>query len=148
MTDNDQQPASLFSLEKLYIKDISFEAPNVPAVFLQEVQPEIDIRLDISHRKLDDGDLFEVVMPVQVTARIGEKTMFHVEVQQAGLFQIQGVPDENMLPVLEISCPGILLPYAREAVSSIVGKGGFPPLLINPVNFEALFQQRHGGVGE
>lgn len=141
MTD-EKQPEASFSVEKLYIKDFSFEAPNTPNVFLEQEQPQIDIKMDIEHNSLGEAGMYEVVLPLSVTARTKDKTYFLAEVHQAGVFHIRGIADEDMPLVLEINCPNILLPFAREAVSSMIGRGGFPPVLINPVNFEALFHQR------
>jgi preprotein translocase subunit SecB len=143
---SEQQQATdiHFSLEKIYVKDLSFESPNVPAVFLQESQPELNVQMNISHGRVEGQEgIFEAVLELTVSANQDDKTVFLAEVHQAGLFRIQGIPDDQMLPVLEINCPNILLPYAREIISSLVGHGGFPPLLVNPINFEALFQQRH-----
>ena len=142
MTD-ENQPEATFSVEKLYIKDFSFEAPNTPNVFLQQEQPQIDIKMDIEHNSLGEAGMYEVVLPLSVTAKTKDKTYFLAEVHQAGVFHIQGIAEEDLPLVLEINCPNILLPFAREAVSSMIGRGGFPPVLINPVNFEALFHQRH-----
>jgi preprotein translocase subunit SecB len=142
VTETQQTQAS-FSLEKLYVKDFSFEAPNTPQVFLEQQQPQLDIKLDIEHNKLDEPDMHEVVLPLSVTAKVDDKTWFLAEVHQAGVFQIQGIPVEDLPIILEVNCPNILLPFAREAVASMIGRGGFPPVLINPVNFELLFHQRH-----
>jgi preprotein translocase subunit SecB len=139
---DEKQPEASFSVEKLYIKDFSFEAPNTPNVFLEQEQPQIDIKMDIEHNSLGEAGMYEVVLPLSVTARTKDKTYFLAEVHQAGVFHIRGIADEDMPLVLEINCPNILLPFAREAVSSMIGRGGFPPVLINPVNFEALFHQR------
>lgn len=144
-----QTPAQAsFSLETLYVKDMSFESPNSPQVFLEQEQPQLDIDIDIQHSKLDEGDLYEVVLPLSVEAKIGDKTLFLAEVHQAGLFQITGVDEANLPMVLEINCANILLPFARETVASMIGHGGFPPVLVNPVNFEILFQQRHAAAQE
>jgi preprotein translocase subunit SecB len=144
VTDSQQESEVQFSLEKLYIKDVSFEAPNAPGVFLEQTESKVDVSMDLNHRKIDEEQgIFEAVLHLTVSAAHEDRSIFLVEVQQAGLFRIKGVPDDQMLPVLEISCPNILLPYAREVISSLVGHGGFPPLLVNPINFEALFQQRY-----
>ncbi|MFV1998110.1 MAG: protein-export chaperone SecB [Acidiferrobacterales bacterium] len=140
----EQAPAQAsFSLETLYVKDMSFESPNSPQVFLEQEQPELDIDIDIQHSKLEKGDLYEVILPLSVEARVGDKTLFLAEVHQAGLFQISGVDEASLPMVLEINCANILLPFARETIASMIGHGGFPPVLVNPVNFELLFQQRH-----
>jgi preprotein translocase subunit SecB len=130
-----------FNLKKVYIKDISFESPQSPQVFLNEQAPEVDVQMNITHSKLEDSNLYEVVLTITVTAKSGDTNFFLCEVQQAGLFEVTGASDE-MPMVLEIACPNILLPFVREAISDLVGKGGFPQLLINPINFEALFHQK------
>lgn len=142
MTDKKETPQASFTLETVYIKDMSFESPNSPDVFMKPEQPQLDIDIDIQHNKLDD-DLYEVILPLSVDAKVDDKTVFLAEVHQAGLFRIVGVDAENLPMVLEINCANILLPFAREAVASMIGHGGFPPVLVNPVNFEMIFQQRH-----
>ncbi len=143
MTDAPQQHVG-FSMERVYLKDASYEAPNVPHIFLEKNAPEINIHLEVSHQKLEaDGGYYEVVLAITANAKTGDKTVFLVEVQQAGLFVLQGITDDEMPKVLEIACPTILLPFTREVINDFVGKGGFPQLLINPVNFEALYQQKH-----
>jgi preprotein translocase subunit SecB len=137
---NEQKEIS-FNLKKVYVKDISFESPQSPQIFLNEQAPEVDVQMNITHSKLEDSDLYEVVLTITVTAKGGESNFFLCEVQQGGLFEVTGAYDELPM-VLEIACPNILLPFVREAVSDLVGKGGFPQLLINPINFEALFHQK------
>ncbi len=143
MTDAPQQNVG-FSMERVYLKDASYEAPNVPHIFLEQNAPEINIHLEVRHQKLEaDGGYYEVVLAITANAKTGDKTVFLVEVQQAGLFVLQGIADDEISKVLEIACPTILLPFAREVINDFVGKGGLPQLLINPVNFEALYQQKH-----
>ncbi|HEC26320.1 MAG TPA: protein-export chaperone SecB [Gammaproteobacteria bacterium] len=129
-----------FNLKKVYVKDISFESPLSPQIFLNEQAPEVDVQMNITHSKVKDSDLYEVILTITVTAKNGESNFFLCEVQQGGLFEVTGA-EEELPMVLEIACPNILLPFIREAISDLVGKGGFPQLLINPINFEALFQQ-------
>lgn len=148
MTEEKTPAQGSFSLETIYIKDMSFESPNSPQVFLQQEQPQLDIDIDIQYNKLDDDDLYEVILPLSVEANVGGKTVFLAEVHQAGLFRITDVEEANLPMVLEINCANILLPFAREAVASLIGHGGFPPVLVNPVNFEILFQQRHAAAKE
>jgi len=135
----NQQP--VFGIEKIYVKDMSLESPNSPQVFIQNEPPQVGIELSNSANVLDDG-VFEVVTTVTVTAKVGDKTTFLVEVAQAGIFQVRHIPQENLEVILGITCPNILFPYAREAVSDIVTRAGFPPVLLNPINFEALFAQQ------
>ncbi len=134
-----EQP--VFSIEKIYVKDLSLEVPNAPQVFLEREQPSIEVGLQSEANGLGDG-VFEVVLTVTVTAKQGEKTHFLVEAAQAGIFQIRNVPDEEIEPVLAIACPNILFPYARESISGTINRAGFPPVLLAPVNFEAIYRQR------
>jgi preprotein translocase subunit SecB len=139
------QPATdvQFSLERIYIKDISYEAPAAPHVFLQQTAPQLDVQLGVHQAPIESSQgLHEVVLTVMVAAKQGDKSIFLVEVQQAGLFRIGGIVGEALQRALEISGAYILLPFVREAVNDLVGKGGFPQLLINPINFEALYEQK------
>jgi preprotein translocase subunit SecB len=137
----DQQQQPVFGIEKIYVKDLSLEVPNAPEVFLQREAPQVSIELSNSAKALEEG-LFEVAITVTVTSKIEDKTVFLVEVAQAGIFQVSNIPNENMEPLLAITCPNILFPYAREAVSDLVVRAGFPPVLLNPINFEALYMQQ------
>lgn len=137
-----QQPQGpVFSIEKVYVKDLSLEVPNAPEIFLTRENPNVQIQLQTEGKAVQDG-VFDVTLTVTVTAKIGEKTMFLVEVRQAGIFQIRNVPQDDLQPILGIACPNILFPYARESVSDAVNRAGFPPVVLAPVNFEALYQQR------
>ncbi|MDC7712863.1 protein-export chaperone SecB [Vogesella sp. LYT5W] len=142
-----QELQPVFSIEKIYVKDLSLEIPNAPAIFLEQAQPEIDMQLASEGRQLEDG-FFEVSLTVTVTAKLPEKTMFLCEVAQAGIFQIQNIPAEDIDPILGVACPNILFPYARETVSSLVGRAGFPPVLLAPINFEALYMQQRAAQAE
>jgi len=135
------EPSVGFSLEKIYIKDVSYEAPNAPAAFTQSGAPEVNVQLSIEHAKLDP-EHFEVVLSVTLTAKREGKSLFLVEVQQAGVFRVSGVAGETLTRTLEIACPYVLLPFARETISNLVERGGFPQLLINPINFDALYEQK------
>ncbi len=134
-----QQP--VFGIEKIYVKDLSLEAPNAPQVFLNKENPQVSIELQNKAALIDDG-VFEVVVTITVTSKIQDKVAFLVEVAQAGIFVIRNVPEENVPPILGVTCPNILFPYAREAVSDMVTRAGFPPVLLNPINFEALYAQQ------
>ena len=137
-----QQPQGpVFSIEKVYVKDLSLEVPNAPEIFLTRENPNVQIQLQTEGKAVQDG-VFDVTLTVTVTAKIGEKTMFLVEVRQAGIFPIRNVPQEDLQPILGIACPNILFPYARESVSDAVNRAGFPPVVLAPVNFEALYQAR------
>ncbi len=130
-----------FTLQRIYTKDISFETPNSPEIFTQEWRPEISVNINNAMKDLGDGNL-EVVLTVTVTAKVGDKTAFLVEVSQAGIFLAQNIPDEEMGPLLGIYCPNVLFPYVREVVSDLVTRGTFPQFLLAPVNFEALYAQQ------
>ncbi|WP_455217872.1 protein-export chaperone SecB [Kaarinaea lacus] len=133
---NEQQ----FQLQKIYTKDISFETPNSPAIFTEKWEPEVNVELHSSAKVLSD-DVHEVTLSVTVTAKVGEKTAYLVEIHQAGVFTIAGFADRDRGHMLGSFCPNILFPYAREAISDVVAKGGFPQLLLAPVNFDALYAQ-------
>lgn len=130
-----------FAIEKLYVKDASIEVPNAPQIFTDRTAPQINVELGNSATRLEDG-VYEVAIKVTVTAKIEEKVAFLVEATQAGIFGIRNIPDENLEMVLAITCPNILFPYAREAVSDMVTRAGFMPVLLNPINFEALYAQQ------
>ncbi|MBP7579835.1 MULTISPECIES: protein-export chaperone SecB [Vogesella] len=142
-----QELQPVFSIEKIYVKDLSLEIPNAPAVFLEQEQPEIDMQLANGAQQLEDG-FFESSLTITVTAKLGDKTMFLCEVSQAGIFQIRNVPAEDIDPILGVACPNILFPYARETVSNLVGRAGFPPVLLSPINFEALYMQQRAEQAE
>ncbi|OGO94573.1 MAG: protein-export chaperone SecB [Coxiella sp. RIFCSPHIGHO2_12_FULL_42_15] len=133
-----QQPE--FGIQRIYIKDISFESPKSPKVFLEQWQPELEMDIGTKTEILGD-DMHEVVLTVTVTVKMKKETIFLVEVQQAGIFSIKNFPSEQLRPMLGSFCPNILYPYAREAVTDAVMKGGFPQLYLAPVNFDALYHQ-------
>lgn len=135
----DKQPG--FGIEKIYVKDLSLEIPNAPQVFTQREAPQLSVELSNATSQLDDG-IFHVVITVTVTSKVEEKTVFLVEVAQAGIFQVRNIPQENLEMILAVTCPNILFPYARETVSDVVTRAGFPPVLLNPINFEALYAQQ------
>ncbi len=130
-----------FNLQRIYCKDISFETPNSPSMFLGEWKPQMEMQFNNEMQELGENN-YEVVLTLTVTVKSNDKTAFLVEVHQAGIFNIIGVPEEQMNPVLGITCPNILFPYAREVVSDLVNRGSFPQLLLAPVNFEALYAQQ------
>jgi preprotein translocase subunit SecB len=142
---SDQQTAAqtpaTFQIEKVYLKDVSLEIPNAPQVFLQQVQPQLEVRLDTGATPISEG-YYEATVSATVTAKVGDKTLFLAEAVQAGIFQMRNVPEADLKPLLGIACPTILFPYLREAISDLVIRGGFPPVLLAPVSFEALYIQR------
>ena len=132
-----------FDIRKIYVKDISVESPNAPDIFLKDPgAPEVNVDATIQAKKLEQDNFYEVTLGMTITSKMGEETAFLVEVQQAGVFHIVGLPEADLPLALEIACPNILLPFAREAVSDLVGKAGFPQLLLSPINFEGLYQQK------
>lgn len=136
---SDEQP--VFSIEKIYVKDLSIEVPNAPQVFLERETPSIEVQIQSAAKAVGEG-LFEVALTITVNAKEGEKAFFLVEVVKAGIFQIRNVPESDMEPILAVACPNILFPYARETISDAVNRAGFPPVILAPVNFESLYQQR------
>jgi len=137
MSQQPNQP--VFSIEKLFVKDLSVEVPNAPKIYLERDTPQVEIQMNTAANPIDEG-YFEVVVSVTVTAKLAEKTVFLVEASQGGVFQIRNVPQGEIESVLGITCPNILYPYVREVVSDAVVRAGFAPVLLNPVNFEAIFQ--------
>lgn len=133
----------IFNIEKLYVKDLSLEIPNAPGIFLERENPQIDLQLHTQATPLEDG-VFDVTVTVTVTAKLTEKdkVMFLIEARQSGIFQIRNLPVEDMETVLAVACPNILYPYLREVVSDVAVRGGFAPVLLNPINFEAMYQQQ------
>lgn len=129
-----------FAIQRIYVKDISFESPNAPAIFRKEWQPEVKLDLDTRSEKLEDN-MFEVVLSLTVTTTVGGETAFLCEVQQAGIFGVPELHDAQMAHMLASFCPNILFPYARETVANLVNRGTFPQLNLAPVNFDALFAQ-------
>jgi len=134
-----QQPT--FGIEKIYVKDLSLEVPGGPQAFMQGEQPQLEVQITQQSQRVNDL-LYEVTLVITVSAKNGDKTLFLVEASQAGVFQIRNVPDADLGPVLAIVCANVLFPYARETVSDVISRAGFPPVLLAPVNFEALYQQR------
>lgn len=141
MAEEQQANQPVFTIEKIYVKDLSVEVPNAPAVFLERDTPRVDIQLSTEAKPIDDGH-YNVVVSVTTTATLKDKTVFLVEAHQAGIFQVRNIPADSIELVLSVTCPNILFPYARETVSEAVTRAGFPSFLLAPVNFEALYQQR------
>jgi preprotein translocase subunit SecB len=134
-------PERQFGIQRVYTKDLSFEAPGAPAAFAQEWKPELSINLNTAVQDLGE-DHYEQVLTITVTAKQDEKTVYLAEVHQAAIFLIKGIPQEEMGPILGIHCPNIIFPYAREVLSDLITRGSFPQFLMAPVNFEALYAQQ------
>jgi len=135
-----EQAAPQFAIQKIYIKDVSFESPTVPQVFTQKWEPEVNLEINTATKPISE-DVYDVVLSLTATVKLGENTAYLVEVKQAGIFTIKGLADKELSHALGAACPNILFPYGREAVSDLVTRGGFPQLLLAPVNFEALYAQ-------
>ncbi|MFT7246298.1 MAG: preprotein translocase subunit SecB [Candidatus Azotimanducaceae bacterium] len=144
---SEQEPATnapagaQFALQRIFVKDASFESPRAPEIFRSQWKPKVNMELNSSHNKIED-DLYEVVIQVTITARSdNDEVVYLTEVQQAGIFLIKGLEAEAMLQTLGAFCPSVLFPYAREAIDNLVIKGSFPPLMLAPVNFDAIYEQ-------
>ncbi|MGH8597177.1 MAG: protein-export chaperone SecB, partial [Gammaproteobacteria bacterium] len=135
-----QAPVGQLGIQKIYVKDLSFEAPNSPAVFTEQLNPTLDLHFGNATNALGN-DLHEVVLTVTATVKQSEKTVYLVEVKQAGIFNITGFAAQHLPAILATACPNVLFPFAREAICDLVTKGGFPQLLLAPVNFEMLYAQ-------
>jgi preprotein translocase subunit SecB len=137
-----EQAQPVFSIEKLYVKDLSLEVPNAPKVYLERETPQVNVQLRTDGSTVDEG-IYEVTLTVTVTAKLpNDKTLFMIEVAQAGVFQVRNIPEKDLEPLMMIGCPNVLFPYAREAVSDAVTRAGFQPVILAPVNFELLYQAK------
>ncbi|HCU05582.1 MAG: protein-export chaperone SecB [Gammaproteobacteria bacterium GWE2_42_36] len=141
MTEANTQNNPQLEVLRIYVKDLSLEVPSAPAIFQKDYRPEISVDLNITHSYLEN-QVYEVVLTVTVTATIEEKTVFLTEVKQAGIFQITGFPAEQLDHILEAYVPTVLFPYAREAISNLVTKASFPPVILAPMNFDAIYRQK------
>ena len=146
VTENSNAASKQFLLHQMYIKDLSFESPNTPEVFKQvDVEMETKLNIKNSHRELGENR-FEVILHLSVHAKRGEQTVFLIEIDQAGIFEMRGFHKEELGQIIGTHCPATLFPYVRETISSTATRGGFPPLVLQPINFEALYAQsiQHG----
>jgi preprotein translocase subunit SecB len=140
-TNGSAAAGAQLSLQKVYIKDVSFEAPGAPQIFQDQGQPQIQLNLSQQTGALAEN-VYEVVLTVTVTCKLAEKTAYLAEVQQAGVFGLTGFDDQNRDAVLATYCPNVLFPYARQVVSDLIQNGGFPPFLMQPINFESLYAEQ------
>lgn len=140
MTETAQQTGGQFAIQRIYTKDLSFESPRAPGIFREDWKPQMSVDLS-SQAAMVDQDVHEVTLSVTVTVKVDDKTAFLAEVKQAGIFTLQGFPPDQVGPMLGSFCPNVLFPYAREAISDLVGRGGFPPLYLSPVNFDAVYAE-------
>ena len=137
MADDNQSP--VFQIQRIYLKDLSLEQPNSPQILLEQAQPQVDINLNLGAAPIADG-IYEVTVTATVTTKVGDKTLFLVEANQAGIFEIRNIPQEQLQPIIGIACPGIVYPYLRAIVSDVCTRAGFPPVLLTEVNFQAMFE--------
>ena len=129
----------VFQIQRMYLKDLSLEQPNSPQILLEQQQPQVDIQLAVGAGQIADG-VFEVTVTATVTTKVGEKTLFLVEAKQAGIFEIRNLPEDQVQSIVGIVCPQMIYPYLRAIVSDVCTRAGFPPILLNEVNFQAMFQ--------
>lgn len=147
MSDAPAQPPqsppsqATFQIVKLYVKDMSLEVPHAPKIFMEQVQPQLEVQINTGAENFQES-FYEVTVTATVTARVGERTLFLAEAQQAGIFQAAGVRPEDLGPLLGIACPAQIYPYLRETISDMINRGGFPPVILAPINFEALYLQQ------
>ena len=137
-----EEKAPVFAVQRIYLKDVSFEAPHVPEIFLQEWKPDIDVQMDNTVNVIDEAGVYDVQLKVNVTAGLDDQTAYIAEVVQGGIFLIAGFPEEDRIRLTGSVCPDILYSYAREAISSLIVKASFPAFLLSPVNFDYLYQKR------
>ena len=138
--ENAAPAGAQFTVEKIYVKDVSFEAPNTPHVFNEQGQPQLNMNLNQKVGRLD-GDLFEVVLGVTLTCTLNDRTVYLAEVEQAGVFGLAGFDERTLDMMLGTYCPNVLFPYVRQSISDLITAGGFPPFYMQPINFEALYAE-------
>jgi preprotein translocase subunit SecB len=141
MADQETTSGATFSIQKIYVKDLSLENPGAPQSFLTQEAPQIEVGLRTRGERID-ADVYECVLTVTVTAKSSDKTLFLIEASQAGVFEIRGVPAADIQPIMGIHCPNVLFPYVRETVADAITRAGFPPVHLDPINFELLYQQQ------
>lgn len=145
MADLQAPSGPSLKIEKIYLKDLSLENPGAPQSFTTQESPQVEVSLRSRGEQIEEA-VFECVLTITVTAKTGDRTLFLVEAAQAGVFRISGIPLSEVQPVLGIHCPNILFPYIREAIADAVSRAGFPPVHLDPINFEVLYQQQLAGV--
>ncbi len=141
----EQQP--VFNIQRLYMKDLSLEQPNSPAIFLEQEAPGIEIQLDVGSETLADG-IYEATITITVTAKIRDKVAFLVECKQAGIFEARNIPEGQLEPLLGIACPNIIYPYLRANIADAITRGGFPPIHLTEINFEVFYHQRREAMAQ
>ncbi len=138
---SDEQATPVFQIQRVYLKDLSLEQPNSPAILTSTEQPSVDIQLGVGMEQVADG-IVEVTVTATVTTKIEDKTVFLVEAKQAGIFEVRNLPDDQMGPVIGIACPQIIYPYLRGNVADVIQRAGFPPVHLAEINFQAMYEQQ------
>ncbi len=139
MSNENQDP--VFAIQRTYLKDLSLEIPNAPQIFLETTQPAVEIQLDVAGQEVAGG-IYEITVTATITTKVGDKVAFLVEAKEAGIFEIRNVPAEQMPLILNVVCPNVVYPYLRANVADVIQRAGFPPIHLQEINFEALYQQR------
>ena len=137
----EQQATPVFQIQRVYLKDLSLEQPNSPAILTSQEQPSVDIQLGVAMEQVTDG-IVEVTVTATVTTKIEDKTVFLVEAKQAGIFEVRNLPEDQMGPIIGIACPQIVYPYLRGNVADIIQRAGFPPVHLAEINFQAMYEQQ------
>ncbi len=138
---DEQQATPVFQIQRVYLKDLSLEQPNSPAILTSTEQPSVDIQLGVGMENVADG-IVEVTVTATVTTKLADKVVFLVEAKQAGIFEVRNLPDEQMGPVIGIACPQIIYPYLRGNVADVIQRAGFPPVHLAEINFQAMYEQQ------
>ena len=138
---NAQELQATFNIQRIYLKDMSLEQPNSPAIFLEQEGPSIEIQIDVGNEKLAE-EIYEATVTVTITAKIRDKVAFLIEGKQGGIFELRNIPSDQLDPLLGIACPNIIYPYLRANIADMVTRGGFPPIHLTEINFEVFYQQR------
>jgi preprotein translocase subunit SecB len=136
-----EQPQQQFAVQRIYTRDVSLESPAAPGIFKKQWQPQVNVDLGTKSEKIDETGNYEVVLTITITSKLDEETAFLIEVQQAGIFFITGFSAEELRRIMGTTAPNILFPYARECIDNLCVKGGFPPVMLAPINFDAMYQQ-------
>lgn len=142
MAEQNQQP--VFQIQRVYLKDMSLEQPNSPAIFLEQEAPNIEVGVEVGADQLADG-IYEATVTITVTAKVKDKVAFLVEGKQAGIFEARNIPEDQLDPLIGIGCPNIVYPYLRSNIADMITRAGFPPVHLTEINFEAFYQQRQQG---
>jgi preprotein translocase subunit SecB len=140
-SNNTADNNPVFQIQRVYLKDLSLEQPNSPAILLEQTQPSVDIQLSVDTQVVAEG-IFEVSVTANVHTKINDKTVLLIEAKQAGIFEVRHIPDEQMGPILGVACPQIVYPYLRGNVADVVQRGGFPPVHLAEINFQAMYEQQ------